>query len=131
MLELQQFSAEEIAEFSYPFATQSSAIKNVLSAERLCSDLTSLRTAFSIQAIPSSVSVNYLDQPGMVPSRGLYPHCQEWAQIKTQEAPSEHQKTHSDCEGEKALAQVARGGGGVALLRDIQKPSGRTARKPA
>lgn len=72
MLELQQFSARGITEFSYPFKTQSSAIKNVPPAERLCSELTSLRIAFSIQSIPSSVSGNYLDQP----QGGLYPHCQ-------------------------------------------------------
>lgn len=82
MLELQQFSAQGIAEFSYPFVTQSSAIKNVPSAERLCSDLTSLRIAFSVQAIPSSISGNYLDQPGMVPQSGLYPHRQLLDQLK-------------------------------------------------
>lgn len=76
MLELQQFSARGITKFSYPFVTQSSAIKNVPSAERLCSDLTSPRIAFSIQAIPSSVSGKYLDQPGMVSQSVLYPHCQ-------------------------------------------------------
>lgn len=82
MLELQQFSARRITEFSYPFVTHSSAIKNVPSAERLCSDLTSLRIAFSIQAIPSSVSGNYLDQSGVVPQSVLYPHCQLLEKLK-------------------------------------------------
>lgn len=49
-----------------PLCDPELSYKNVPSAERLCSDLTSLRIAFSIQAIPSSVSGNYLDQPGMV-----------------------------------------------------------------
>lgn len=60
--------------------TQSSAIKNVPSAERSCSDLTSLRTTFSIQAIPTSikasVSGTYSEQPGVVVHVQTAQHCQ-------------------------------------------------------
>ena len=43
----------------------------------------------------------------------------------------EHQETLFDCEGDRALAQVAQGGCGVSLLGDTQKPSGHSPGQPA
>ena len=47
----------------------------------------------------------------------------QWAQTEMQKVPSEHEETLFDCEGDRALAQVAQGGCGVSLLRDTEKPT--------
>lgn len=64
-----------------PLCDPELSYKNVPCAVRLCSDLTSLRIAFSIPAIPSSLSRNYLDQPGTVPWSGLYPTASFWRNL--------------------------------------------------
>ena len=47
-----------------------------------------------------------------------------WAHTETREVPSEHQETLFYCEGDQTLAQVAQGGCGDSILRDIQKTFG-------
>jgi len=46
------------------------------------------------------------------------------AQTETQQAPSKHQETLLQSEGDWALAWVAQRGGGVSILGDIQKLPG-------
>ncbi|KAK4818637.1 hypothetical protein QYF61_016608 [Mycteria americana] len=53
------------------------------------------------------------------------------AQTETQQGPSEHQETLFDCEGDRALAQVALRACGVSILGDTQKPSGHSSGQPA
>lgn len=45
----------------------------------------------------------------------------KWAQTKTQDAASEHQKILFHCGGDQALAQVVQGGCGLFIPRDTQK----------
>jgi len=44
--------------------------------------------------------------------------------METQDVHSEHQERLGYCEGDRAVAQVARRGYGVSIFGDFQKPSG-------
>lgn len=48
----------------------------------------------------------------------------QWAQPETQEGPSDNQRTHFHCEGNRALEQAAQGHCGVSVPGDTQKSSG-------